>query len=324
MTIDKKNNYFSNFQRLLIIFLPFLFVSCAQLPSELPKQSLSSQTIVPINKALFSAEITKVISLENIFSLSPKQREEFIAYHDKQLTRGIKSHRALSTFLQNRLSSFTYYGETLVAEKAMRLNKGNCMSLAILTTALAKVIGLEVSYREVNSLPIFEKHNNLILSASHVQTIIYDADFIPDEIMYYLSRPGIVIDYFPNSSNRVSKIVSTNEFESMYYTNIAATSLVDGDVNKAFSYADKAYSLAPQSKEVINLLAVLHRRAGDDVTAEQYYQLALAEIYTDITLLSNYAVLLKSNNREDEAQQVIDRLEELDDPNPYHWLEQAI
>ena len=312
-----------SFYRCVGISLLFSLISCAQVSDQQSRKQLSSQAIIPVNKALFSTEGLQVLPIEEVYALTEDQRKTFIDFYNMQLVKGVKPHRALYLFLQDRIENFTYFGETFIAEKVMRLNKGNCMSLAIFTTALAKVAGLEVSYREVNTLPIFEKHSNLLLSSTHVQTIIFDPTFVPEQDMYYMERPGIVIDYFPNSTNRVSKKVSIKEFGSMFYNNIAASALIDSKINKAFLYAEQAYTMAPQSKEVVNLLAVLHRRSGDEFTAEKYYQLALKQIDDDITLLSNYAVLLMKTNRVSEAEKIIAQLEKLDDPNPYNWLEQA-
>ncbi len=104
------------------------------------------------------------------------------------------------------------------------------MSLAVLTTAYAKLLGLEFSYRKVNTLPIYEKKNNLILSSSHVQTIIYDDEFVVEKGAFYFSRPEVVIDYFPDPNNRVSEYFAEPEFNSMYYRNLAADALIKNEL----------------------------------------------------------------------------------------------
>ncbi len=205
----------------------------------------------------------------------------------------------------------------------MRLNKGNCMSLAILTTALGQVVNLEIDYREVNTLPVFEKHKDVILSSSHVQSVVYDPDFVEQENFLYISKPGVVIDYFPNKQNRVSSKIIKDSLVAKYYINIASKAIIDNNLNKAFVSALRAAKYDQSSAQVNNLLAVLHRRAGDELAAEKFYQFALAQNQSNLALLSNYAVLLRHQKREGELEQINEQIDFLDDPNPYSWLEQA-
>lgn len=278
---------------------------------------------IPFNRALFLDD-EKTINIQgDMFTLSLSQQSIILSAVNKKQEQGLKLHKALEAVLSTKLSNFTYYGETYNAEKTMKLNSGNCMSLAILTTAYAKLLGLNFSYREVNTIPVFEKKNNLILSSSHVQTIIYDADFIENSGKFYLQKPGVVIDYFPNKNNRVSKSFDESTFISMYYRNLAADALVDNELTKAFILAEKAHNYDKQNIEAINLLAVIHRRAGDDQGAENIYQAGLQVEQSSLALISNYIMLLRKQERFEEAEIHQKNLDELNDPNPYHWLEPA-
>lgn len=56
----------------------------------------------------------------------------------------------------------------------------------------------------------------------------------------------------------------------MYYQNIAADALVKVDLNRAFAYADQRLAIDPNNYQILNTLAVIHRRTGDNLTAENY------------------------------------------------------
>lgn len=263
------------------------------------------------------------MSQEKLFVLTIPQQDIILSAVKKKQKQGFKLHQALYEVLQYELTNFTYYGETYNAETAMRLNKGNCMSLAVLTTAYAKLLGLEFSYREVSTLPVFEKKNNLIISSSHVQTIIYDADDTTESSSRYVRRSGLVIDYFPSKDNHAGKYIGENDFISMYYKNLAGDALVENDLTMAFKLAKRAYTYNENSVEVINSLAIIHRRAGDVNSAEAIYQAGLKIDKKNLRLISNYIMLLKSQNRIAEVQEYQQQLSQLDDPNPFHWLEEA-
>lgn len=254
-----------NSMPLTLSLLLVLFVSsCSNMTK--PQPGLQAKKI-PINYGLFPNIENEQLNKDDVFFLTLEQQQEISILFDKKITQGYAPHKALSEILAKKLVNFTYYGETYDATTAMRLNKGNCMSLAVLTTAYAKYLGLEFSYRKVSTLPIFTQKDDVILSSSHVQTLIYDPTFVAEKDAFYFFNPAVVIDYFPSKSNRTGKMFSYETFLAMYYKNIAADALTEKDLNKSFLYANKAYQFDNENIEVINLLAVIHRRAGDLKTA---------------------------------------------------------
>lgn len=301
----------------------FLIVISACAGKNPQKSDVKRSVNVPINMGLFSDDEKSLIVEDDVFTLSSSQQEIILSAVEEKRNQGLKLHEALKAVLSTKLSNFTYYGETYSAEMTMKLNAGNCMSLAVLTTAYAKLLAVDFSYREVNTIPVYEKENNLVLSSSHVQTVLYDADFIENPNEFYFNKPGIVIDYFPNANNRVGKTFDEATFLSMYYRNLAADALVDNNLTKAFMFAIKAHNHDKQNIEAINLLAVIHRRAGDDKGAENIYRVGLRIDQSSLALISNYIMLLRKQQRFDEAETYQQRLDVLDDPNPFHWLEQA-
>ena len=197
------------------------------------------------------------------------------------------------------------------------------MSLAILTTAFSRLVGVEIDYRKMNSLPVYEKHGNVLLSSSHVQSLLYDPSFIAEENTYYIYRPAIIIDYFPQDSNIRSKTVNPNEFLAMYYVNKAAELYIKEEFDNAFAYAKHAYHLDVNNVSSLNLLALLHKKKGDIKSAERLYLAAMASNDVNISVLDNYVTLLKQQGRFRDAKKVKSQIENIYDPNPYHWLEKA-
>lgn len=109
----------------------------------------------------------------------------------------------------------------------------------------------------------------------------------------------------------------------MYYVNKAAEFYIESAFDSAFSYASEAYLIDAESVSAMNLLALLHNKKSDYVTAEQLYLAALASSDVNISVLDNYVTLLKQQGRLSKADEVRQRLDNIYDPNPYHWLEKA-
>lgn len=307
----------------VILLLAALFVSgCANQPAQIanPRQSLKLELKPP---ALLAVDTIKATTEAELFYLSPEQQSDFDTFYQQQQAKGQLAHHILYDYLDRRLDQFTYDGLTYTASQSLNNNRGNCMSLAILTTALAKRLGLEFDYQQVNSVPIFNQQGNLLLASAHVQTRLFDPTFIKEEGYIYLAVPSIIIDYFPELDNVKGQRVDYRQFLAMYYRNIAADALVKEQLARAYVYAEKAYQWDETSMEVRNLLAVIYRRSGELAMAEKIYQHSSQLPQVTIALLNNYKVLLNQLGKKEQADELEQRIAGLDDPNPYRWLEQA-
>jgi len=309
---------------LISLFLTICILSgCSLNTNNFASNNVKPLPYVKLNKAIFDAENIHTITEQEIFHLSAKQQAEFFKYYYSQQKKNIPANKIIANYINDRLSNFTYYGTTFIASRVMKDNKGNCMSLAIFTTALAKLVHVKISYREVKTLPIFEKHSNVLLSSTHVQAILYDPDFVPNDKIIYFLKPSIVIDYFPSQYNVPSTNINYSQFVALYYQNKAADSLVNNKLNQSFAYALKGLNFEDNSRKILNTMAVLHRRMGDLSTAQEIYEMALQNNNEDLSLLNNYIILLKSQKMYKKSKQIEAMLDKVEDPNPYSWLEQA-
>lgn len=302
--------------RWFFIFTLILCIGCSSV-----KANREQQVSVSLNSALFSPN-NMVISENDLYALS-EQQQLFLTFYQQKISQGYLPHEVVKLFLESSLDQFTYFGQTYTASEAMLNSSGNCMSLAILTTAFSRLVGVEIDYRKMNSLPVYEKHGNVLLSSSHVQSLLYDPSFIAEENTYYIYRPAIIIDYFPQDSNIRSKTVNPNEFLAMYYVNKAAELYIKEEFDNAFAYAKHAYHLDVNNVSSLNLLALLHKKKGDIKSAERLYLAAMASNDVNISVLDNYVTLLKQQGRFRDAKKVKSQIENIYDPNPYHWLEKA-
>lgn len=303
--------------RWFFIFTLILCIGCSSV-----KANREQQVSVSLNSALFSPN-NMVISENDFYALSEQQQQLFLTFYQQKISQGYLPHEVVKLFLESSLDQFTYFGQTYTASEAMLNSSGNCMSLAILTTAFSRLVGVEIDYRKMNSLPVYEKHGNVLLSSSHVQSLLYDPSFIAEENTYYIYRPAIIIDYFPQDSNIRSKTVNPNEFLAMYYVNKAAELYIKEEFDNAFAYAKHAYHLDVNNVSSLNLLALLHKKKGDIKSAERLYLAAMASNDVNISVLDNYVTLLKQQGRFRDAKKVKSQIENIYDPNPYHWLEKA-
>ncbi|QOC23269.1 tetratricopeptide repeat protein [Wenzhouxiangella sp. AB-CW3] len=254
-----------------------------------------------------------------VFELSQQQidaLERFLSRYDDDANL----HWQLARFIEGHLSNFDYYGQTLTASQALQDQKGDCMSLAIITAAFTRHLGLEHNYQLMLTPPTFERHDDLVLVSDHVRTRVYPPAGLEDNDRSDRSTRRAIIDYFPSRERQPSRPVAEDEFLAMYYRNVAAEVLVEGELEHAFWLIEKAARIDPDNASVLNLAAVIHRRAGDYDTAEALLRYTAGKHPNDVNVLHNLHTVLERRGHDTEARAVLERLAHLPDHNPYPRL----
>jgi hypothetical protein len=95
-----------------------------------------------LNTALFTP--MAVPALHDIFTVSEKQKNAFLRYFNEPKNQLTPANVRLYEYLENYLEGFNFYGVTLTASEALIQKTGNCLTLAIITKALADIVGLEI------------------------------------------------------------------------------------------------------------------------------------------------------------------------------------
>ncbi len=291
-----------------------LLVGCSQtgmlqpvLP-EVPHSILLSNVDIPV--PLYS----------EIFTLTDAQQAEFMAYFNSEERMHIPAHMRLYQFLAADFSRFNYMGKNYTASEAYANKSGNCMSLAVLTKALADHAGIKIEFQSIVSAPVYNMDNSYMLASDHVRSFLYDPDFIEKSGVTYFVKPHVVIDYFPSSGDIPGPRISENTFIAMFYRNLAADALLEEQYEYALALLRTALEYDATYGAVINLVAVLHRRLQQPDLAEMFYLYGLDVSTTKASLLSNYAVLQYENGNPEIAEELLQSLKQQNDKDPYLWL----
>lgn len=272
-----------------------------------------------LDSALFG-ERPNIISVSEIHKLSDEQSLEFRRYLDDPRNQNKAAHKLVADYLEKITDNFTYQDETYTASETLEKSAGNCLSLAILTTALATVAHVEVAYRLTDSLPVFESRGNHIRRDLHVRSFLYDPTWEAPEGYLVFSPPGIIVDYFPIDSDRFIGNIDEAEYLSMYYRNLAADAIQDENLNEAYWLIVRSLELSPVSADSLNMLAIVNDRAGDKSKSEETYRFGIQNSPRQVSMLRNYGIFLRREGRSDEAEEIEKTLSRLADPNPFDWI----
>jgi tetratricopeptide (TPR) repeat protein len=274
----------------------------------LPKWENASYRYVPVNEPA------------SLFALSQEQQQEFLSYYYAPENQDVSPNFRLSDYLNKLVEHFSYVGETFTASETLNNQSGNCLSLAVLTTALARLVGLDVYYQQVHTPPIYRRINGILTTSTHVRSVVLEP--LPekkDDVIFFRSRA--VIDYFPSASNDIGDYLTEESFISMYYQNMAAEAMGKNESDLAYSLLAEAMQLEPTNAETLNTLAVLYRMDNHLTASRTLYEYAIDIDNKSIHTLSNFAVLLNKVNDTETLKKIGDMYLEADDSNPYRWYD---
>ncbi|WP_100657817.1 tetratricopeptide repeat protein [Alteromonas flava] len=257
-----------------------------------------------------------------LFALTTEQQAHFLNYYTDPSRADIAKHKRLYNYIDNLYVGFTYLGDTYDAQTAFATQSGNCLSLAILTTALADLAGLEVAYQEVNAAPVYRRFDNVMTLSTHVRTHLFE-ELSPEELKTTVIRGKIIIDYYPERGNIRGNMIATDTFFAMYYRNLASDAIINGQLTLAYELLTNALQIAPSDAESLNAMAVVLNKMGYSQKALKLYRYAVSHGSESLNLLANYAVLARAMGFVEEAEQLNAALSKSDDSNPYRWLDLA-
>ena len=143
----------------VFIFLGTILSSCAN-------HYLSNKQSIKIVKIPFASPnqfLPRPIIIESdqILNLSNEHKVAIDNYFYKSENSSIPPNKRLSQYLENYVGNYFYYNQTLTANESLENSKGNCLSLAILTTAFANHLGIDIGYQLVDSTPVYQEENGI-------------------------------------------------------------------------------------------------------------------------------------------------------------------
>lgn len=261
----------------------------------------------------------------DVHHLTVQQQQHFLDYFHSSVREAVPPPDRLYSYLQRSETGFEYSNETLMASAAIALNSGNCLSLAIKTTALAQLVGLEVGWQLLSDAPVYDLRGPFVEKGVHVRSLIYNPVW-EEGARWHDPGPysiGITIDYLPTGRERFIKNIRYEDYLAMYYRNLAVESLRSGDSDLAWWYAMEALEYAVDHPDALNTLAVISRQQGRHDVAEEIYRYAISRADDKLTLLKNYRSLLASKGRLVDAARIEAQLEAIPDTSPFNWYQVA-
>ena len=300
------------------LFLAGLLVAlaagCAALPSP------------PSGEALFDdaafAPPTERIDPADIFAMSDAMRHYVREQIAAELREKGRQQGLFDALYSSRQLKLEYDSAiTRNAAQAFEDRAGNCLSLVIMTAALAKDIGLQVRYQQLSVEETWSRSGDTYFASAHVNVTL--ARERRDPRVRADERQLLTIDFVPPKENAMPPRqwqLSEATIMAMYMNNRAAETLADGRVDDAYWWARAAIVKDPKYLSAYNTLGVIYKKHGSLRQAERVLEEVLEREPGNLNAMTNLAHVYVDEGRDRDAEKLSDRIDALQPYPPFHFF----
>ncbi|MBV8501755.1 MAG: hypothetical protein JO006_08560 [Paucibacter sp.] len=292
-----------------------------------PQSQVQPQTL--LQDANFKPLAQPLPVAEDIFALSPQMRTFIYDNPEFRLMVRRKGERqALIDALYARPMLQLDYDSAITrnAAEAFAERSGNCLSLVIMTAALAKELHLPVRFQTIYTEDFWTRSGNLYFVAGHVNLTLGLPQHNTNNEFTIIEPDMLMIDFVRPEALRGHRRIEVDESTviAMYYNNRAAEMLEVGDVNAAYWWSRAAVLQQPRFLAGFNTLAVVYRRHGSSAGAEAALREVLRLEPDNLQALSNLVLVMRDQHRNAEADQLQARVAELQPYPPFKFFDLGV
>jgi tetratricopeptide (TPR) repeat protein len=298
--------------RLLLLFC-LLLSACATLQPAAPRPEFL------FHDELFAAP-TEHVGTESIFALSEPMRQYLrVDIADQLRNRSPQVGLIEALYKKGQLKLEYESTVTRNAAEAFEARSGNCLSLVIMTAALAKELGLQVRYQSAYLEETWSRSGNLLLRSGHVN-ITLDSR-IKDSGRYRFPN-ALTIDFLPSEEIRGLRTIDISEdtVVAMFMNNRAVEALVQERLDDAYAWARESIRQNPDFMSSHNTLGIIYLRKSALLPAEEVFSYVLARQPDNTRAMGNLAEALSRQGKVAEATALRQRLAQLEPEPPFHYF----
>ncbi len=255
-----------------------------------------------------------LVDEEAVLAVSAEMRE-FLSRHVARRAGRVTRLRQLSQAIISEGTFGLKYDETTrTASETFRTRRGNCLSFSNMFVAMARQVGLDARYQEVDTPPDWSFKDDAFVLNRHV------------DVLVDLGKEGEhVVDFnmedFRTSYDR--RTISDARALAHNDNNIGVERMQQGDTASALRYLRRAASNDPLFSPAWTNLGILYWRKGHPAHAEAAYLQALNADGGDLVAMSNLATLYERRGDQERAVAYRNRVAGHRERNPYYRYQLA-
>jgi Flp pilus assembly protein TadD len=204
--------------------------------------------------------------------------------------------------------NLVYDETTRTAMQTFRDQRGNCLSFTNMFIAMARYLGLEAHYQEVEVPPDWSLAGQAFLLNRHVNVLLE------------LDHGVRVVDFniYDFKMRFDKKTVSDRRGRAHYYNNLGVEHMLAGDNSLALAHFHQSLREDDSFGPAWINLGILHRREAYPAYAEAAYLQALAIDGLNLVAMSNLANLYEAEGLVEQAAAYRAKVQQHRMENPYY------
>lgn len=263
---------------------------------------------------------------EQIFYLGEEAKAFVDLSKSKQQTDSQNMRRLVNKIFDRAELGLTYLNNAnSVADTTFLNQQANCLSLSIMTYALADYAGYDAEFFEVDIPEYWTRRDGFSLLNGHINLKIETNELTSSRMI----TDFVNVDFDPQDMRKHFKrrAIGKTRIVAMFYNNIGAEALIGKEFDKAYAYLRRALLTDSTLSDAWVNLGILYRMHDAYSDASNAYKMALTLDTENLTAWENMAVLYNYSGDKETAANIIQMVKRRRAENPfYHFIlgEQAL
>lgn len=242
---------------------------------------------------------------------------DMLAFLEKHIKRSKNEFtnlkQLLAAIIRNGGFVLTYDGATRSAAETFATRSGNCLSFTNLFIALARELGLNARYQEIDVPPLWDQQGDSLLLSLHINVL--------------LQMPGRqqIVDF--NIENFKSKYdrkpILDERAKAHYYNNLGVEQMHSGNYVTSLQFFKRGLHFDKRFTPLWNNLGTLYLRNQHYDYAAASYQRAIQIEDDNYVAMTNLMQIQRSRGNTEMVEYLLARITLHRNRNPYYRYRQA-
>jgi tetratricopeptide (TPR) repeat protein len=285
----------------------------------LHKQEIDSQTIF-YDQGFQNFDKVKFEKEQDIFYLGDDAKQ-FVKNTISNITDPVEQMTALvETIFDHSKFNLLYDGNAnTIASETFKNRAANCLSMSIMTYALAEEAGFGVKFQQVDIPEYWTRQDGYSLLNGHINLRMLPK---ASPNIYQFQVQGYQVDFDPQASRQYfpKRLVTKKTVLAMFYNNKGAEALVKHRFVEAYAYLRQAVKVDQSFGPSLVNLGLLYRLNGYYPQAQSAYEYALMLNSGSLTAMENLAYLYSVTDRQEVADDLLNKVARKRADNPFYYV----
>jgi Flp pilus assembly protein TadD len=243
-----------------------------------------------------------------VLAVRPEMRAFLEAHVIRSASRLVRLQQLAHALIRQGYFGLQYDEVTRTASETFHTRRGNCLSFCNMFVAMARDLGLDVYFQEVDTPPDWSLRHDIFVLNRHVNALVdlgRDGEHVVDFNM----------DDFRTTYDR--RRIADERAMAHYDNNLAVERMQAGDTSSALLYFRRALGNDPLFSPAWTNLGILYLKKGHLAHAGAAYLQALKADPGDLVAMSNLASLYERGGDPERATSYRKRVADHRQRNPY-------